>query len=85
MTRQRAHFTLPEVLRQQAEVHAKLVTYVAALPAEEIASGTRLRRRLSLDTYGHYPLHTGQILAWRERTGRAAPSVDQPELFPKPT
>lgn len=84
MTRQRAHLTLTEVLRQQAEVHARLVNYVAALQDNDIASGTRLRRRLSLDTYGHYPLHTKQIFAWRERTGRAAPTAAQPELFPKP-
>lgn len=82
MTRQRAHRPLAEVHRQQDLIHAKLVTFVASLPAAIIATETRARRRLRLDTYGHYPLHTEQIIAWRERTGRAIDPPEQPTLFP---
>jgi hypothetical protein len=27
----------------------------------------RFKRRLCLNTQGHYPIHTADILAWRER------------------
>lgn len=36
---------------------------------ELYARETRFRRRLRLDTYGHYPIHTRAIRAWRSRLG----------------
>jgi hypothetical protein len=30
---------------------------------------TRFRRRLRLDTYGHYPTHARAIRAWRTTSG----------------
>jgi hypothetical protein len=42
-----------------------LVAYVRAAPEELYARETRFRRRLRLDTYGHYPLHTRAIREWR--------------------
>ena len=38
-----------------------------AAPEAEIASDTRFRRRLRLDTYSHYPKHAEAIRAWRGR------------------
>lgn len=38
----------------------------AGLPEGSFGSQTRARRRLRLDTYGHYPEHTAAIRAWRE-------------------
>ena len=67
MTERRRPFSLPEVLRQQAEVHARLVAYVREASAELLATETRFRRRLRLDTYGHYPKHAAAIRAWREK------------------
>ena len=55
------------MLRQQAEVHARLIAYVREAPAELLATETRFRRRLRLDTYGHYPKHAAAIRAWREK------------------
>jgi hypothetical protein len=66
MTVKRSHLTLAEVLQQHDEVHAKLVAYVRDAPADLFASETRFRRRLRLDTFGHYPGHAAAIRKWRE-------------------
>ena len=60
---------LAEVFRQQAAVHRRLVALIARTPEEELASGTRFRNRLRLDTYGHHAGHTAAILRWRSRSG----------------
>ncbi|MGH7656817.1 MAG: hypothetical protein ACREL6_01190, partial [Gemmatimonadales bacterium] len=67
MTHQRSGLSLAEVLRQHDEVHEHLVKYVRSAPGELYIRETRFRRRLRLDTYGHYPLHTRAILEWRRR------------------
>lgn len=69
MTERKRQLTLEKVLRQLDEVHQRLVDYVAAAPCELVARETRFRRRLRLDTYGHYPKHARAIAAWRQRTG----------------
>jgi len=66
MTVKRSHLTLAEVLEQHAEVHARLVEYVREAPPDLFASETRFRRRLRLDTFGHYPGHAMAIRKWRE-------------------
>lgn len=84
MTRQRAHLTLAEVQAQQTRVHRELVQLVTEIPPDALTGNSRVRRRLRLDTYGHYPIHTKQILAWREARGVAVTPVRQPGLFSKP-
>lgn len=84
MTRQRAHLSLSEVFAQQTRVHRELLQFVSEIPAAELGSNSRVRRRIRLDTYGHYPIHTKQIIAWREAHGLAVAEVQQPGLFPKP-
>jgi hypothetical protein len=64
-TEERRGLSLDEVLEQHDEVHARLIAYVRAAPAELFGRETRFRRRLRLDTYGHYPIHTKAILRWR--------------------
>jgi Mycothiol maleylpyruvate isomerase N-terminal domain len=59
--------SLDEVLRRHAETHARLVEFVGDQPPGTFGGQTRARRRLRLDTYGHYPEHTGAIRAWRDR------------------
>jgi len=66
MTAQRKHWSLAQVLEQQDEVHRRLVALVAGVPNEQATGETRFRRRLRLDTYGHYPKHAAAIRAWRE-------------------
>ena len=67
MTENRRALSLADVLRQHDEVHGRLIDYVRAAPRELYTRETRFRRRLRLDTYGHYPIHTKAIREWRER------------------
>ena len=66
-TAERKDLTLGEVLRQRDEVHARLLAYLETVPDDQLDAGTRFRRRLRLDTYGHYPKHARAIRTWRER------------------
>ena len=59
--------SLAEVLRRRDETHARLLEFIRSQPAGTFAGQTRARRRLRLDTYGHYPEHTAAIRAWWER------------------
>ena len=65
MTEQRRHLSLAEVLRHHDDVHARLVEYVRGAPEELFRRETRFRRRLRLDTFGHYPKHARAIREWR--------------------
>lgn len=64
---QKRGLALADVRRQQDETHRRLIAFIRSAPADQFARETRARRRLRLDTYGHYPLHTEAIRAWRER------------------
>ena len=68
----RQALSLPDVLRQSAETHQRLLSFLATVPEEHFTRETRFRHRLRLDTYSHYPIHTRAIQAWRER--ESAPS-----------
>jgi hypothetical protein len=76
MTEQRKDLSLTQVLQQHREVHSRLVAFIEKAPAHEIPGETRFRRRLRLDTYGHYPKHARAIQAWRSRRG----SVEDPAV-----
>lgn len=67
MVAQRRSLSLAEVRRQLEDTHQRLLDVVQQLPEEQITRETRARRRLRLDTYSHYPIHTKAILEWRER------------------
>jgi hypothetical protein len=69
MTHKKEHLSLAEVFRQRDEVHRRLIDVIERTPAAQLAADTRFRRRLRLDTYGHYPKHTAAIHRWRERIG----------------
>ena len=68
MTEQRKHWSLAKVLAHRDEVHRRLIAFVERAP-DDAATEARFRRRLRLDTYGHYPKHTRAIRAWRESRG----------------
>lgn len=57
--------SLTAVRAQAEDTHRRLVAYLQGLPPDQIAGDERFRRRLRLDTFGHYPLHTEQIRTWR--------------------
>jgi len=65
MTERKRSLTLAAVLREQEETHRRLLDLVLHVPLDQIAGDTRWRRRLRLDTYGHYPKHTAAIRRWR--------------------
>jgi uncharacterized protein (TIGR03083 family) len=67
MAAQKQALPLGEVLEQLAETHRRLIELVRSAPADQLDSRSRFRRRLRLDTYGHYPIHAEMIRAWRTR------------------
>ena len=68
MTEKRRDLSLAEVLRQRDAIHKRLTEYVRRAPEALFARETRFRRRLRLDTYGHYPIHAKAIREWRKRS-----------------
>ena len=58
--------SLAEVLARFEDIHNQLIAYVETAPFSLIAAETRFRRRIRLDTYGHYPIHTRAIREWRD-------------------
>jgi hypothetical protein len=56
-------------LRQQAAVHLSVIGLVERAPEDQLGSESRFRRRLRLDTYGHYPKHAAAIRRWRGTRG----------------
>jgi DinB family protein len=67
MTKQRQDLSLAEVLKRRDDIHGRLIALIESVPEIQITGETRFRRRLRLDTYGHYPKHARAIRAWRER------------------
>jgi len=63
---QKQTLSLAEVLHQRDEMHRRLIDFLQHVPEEEFTSETRFRRRLKLDTYGHYKIHTEVIVKWRK-------------------
>lgn len=67
MIEQTRGLSLSDVRRQLDDTHRRLIAFIQSAPADQFTRETRARRRLRLDTYGHYPLHAAAIWAWRER------------------
>jgi hypothetical protein len=58
-----------EALARFEDTHRRLIAYLQTAPEELLATETRFRRRIRLDTYSHYPIHTQAILEWRAKSG----------------
>lgn len=67
MHAQKRGLPLADVRRQLDETHRRLIDYLRSAPVEQLRPESRFRRRLRLDTDGHYRLHTAMISAWRTR------------------
>jgi hypothetical protein len=65
MTARKKHLALSEVLRESSSTHSQVVAFIKSAAEDEIRLDTRFRRRLRLDTYGHYPKHAEAIRNWR--------------------
>src|SRR5574341_1688067 len=68
MTERKRGLSLPEVRRHQDEVHRRLRDYVRSMSDELITREARFRRRLRLDTFGHYPKHARAVREWCRRS-----------------
>ena len=67
MAEQKRDLSLSDVLSQQDDTHRRLVEFILSVSEDQFTRETRLRRRLRLDTYGHYPIHTTSIREWRQQ------------------
>jgi hypothetical protein len=67
MTEQKRSLAVAAVRRQLDETHRQLIDFIRSVPEDQLAGESRFRRRLRLDTYSHYPIHTEAIRDWRER------------------
>jgi hypothetical protein len=67
MTTKKADLSLARVLEQQEQVHRRVIEVVERAPEDALVPEARFRRRLRLDTYGHYPKHAAAVRRWRER------------------
>ena len=67
MAEQKRDLSLSDVLRQQDDTHRRLVEFILSVSEDQFTRETRFRRRLRLDTYGHYPIHTTSIQEWRQQ------------------
>jgi hypothetical protein len=68
MTARKKDLSLEEVLRQQDAVHRRVIGLIEGAPEGQLAGESRFRRRLRLDTYGHYAKHAEAIRRWRDVT-----------------
>jgi hypothetical protein len=73
-TEEKRDLSLSTVLRQRDRTHLRLIRFIQTIPEDQLDRETRFRRRLRLDTYGHYPKHAEAIRNWRERTRPTLPS-----------
>jgi hypothetical protein len=67
MTEQKKNLPLCQVLRRQEDTHRRLIHLIQSTPEDQLIRETRFRRRLRLDTYGHYPEHAEAMRKWREQ------------------
>jgi hypothetical protein len=72
MTEQKASLSLAAARRQLDETHRRLIDLIQRAPEDQLGRETRFRRRLRLDTYGHYPLHAEAIRQWRRNVAAVA-------------
>jgi hypothetical protein len=72
MTEKKRDLSLDQVRQEFESTHARLIDYILSVAPEDILAEPRFRRRLKLDTFGHYPIHTADILSWRSRNGLEA-------------
>ena len=67
MTERKQDMPLSDVLTQQHDTHRRLIDFIQSVSEDQFTRETRFRRRLRLDTYSHYPIHTNAIGEWRQR------------------
>ncbi len=68
MAERKRDLQLSEVRRLLDQSHRRLVELVRSAPEDQLTGDARFLRRLRLDTYGHYRLHSEAIRKWRARS-----------------
>jgi len=66
MAERKRDLPLSDVLTQQNDTHQRLIDFIQSVSEDQFTRETRFRRRLRLDTYSHYPIHTYAIREWRQ-------------------
>lgn len=75
MAERKRDLALSDVRRRLEESHRQVVDLIRGVPEHLLTGETPFRRRLRLDTYGHYRLHADAIRQWRARAAaRTGPS-----------
>jgi hypothetical protein len=64
---EKRRLSLATVLRRLDDTHRRLRALIEHLPETELRRETRVRRRIRLETFGHYPEHAAAIRRWRQR------------------
>ena len=67
MTERKRGLSLADIRGQLDDTHRQLIAFIRNAPASQFTRETRARRRLRLDTYSHYPIHTQMIQEWRKQ------------------
>lgn len=80
MAKEKRGLPLREVFREQEVTHRRLMEFLRCLPDDQFSGETRFRRRLRLDTYGHYRIHGHEIRQWREARLLGRPSGSAREV-----
>ena len=66
MAERKRSMPLGSVLAQLDETHRRLIELVRNAPEDQLSGQSRFLRRLRLDSFGHYKLHSEAIRAWRK-------------------
>jgi hypothetical protein len=72
-TEEKRNLSLSQVRRQLETTHQRVIDLIVRVPEDHLGSESRFRRRVRLDTYGHYPKHAEAIRKWRARTRGVEP------------
>jgi hypothetical protein len=65
MAEEKRSLSLAAVLQQLEETHRRLIAFVSSSSQDQRANAPRFVRRVRLDTYGHYKIHSAAIRSWR--------------------
>lgn len=80
MAKKKRGLSLRQVFREQEVTHHRLMEFLQGVPVDQFSGETRFRRRLRLDTYGHYRIHGHEIRQWREARLLGRPSCSAGEV-----
>jgi len=72
MTQKSRKLSLSEVIQKRDFIHSRLLEFVKEVQQEYFLKENRFRRRLRLDTYGHYGEHAQAIRNWKEKKAQSS-------------